>query len=358
MKATMLYPALFTLALAAACADQPTAPNPDPLAAGPASAPPLVVMTRNLYVGADLDAVIAALVSPDPGDDGPALQLAILTLQQTAFPARAEALADEIARHRPAAIGLQEVSTLELPGFPTIAFLPILQAALAARGLHYGVAASITNFDLTIPLGPGVFARLVDQEVLLTADDVILHGAAQGLYAQNLPLGFATISRGWVSADIGIAGKVVRVLSTHLESGQGPPGLVRQAQAAELAAMVGGTSLPVIVLGDLNDGPGSPMHQILTGSGLLDVWAERNGTGSGLTCCHAANLANQDASGFNQRIDYVMVRGGFTTGDGRLIGGARIDLVGEEPEDRVPGPFGLLWPSDHAGLVVSLPPAR
>lgn len=357
MKATMLYPALFTLTLAAACADQPTAPNPDPLAAGPAQTPPLVVMTRNLYVGADLDAVIAALVSPDPGDDGPALQHAIQTLQQTAFPARAVALADEIARHRPAAIGLQEVSTLELPGLPTIEFLPILQAALAARGLTYGVAASITNFDLTIPLGPGVSARLADQDVLLTAGELTLHATSQGLYAQNLPLGFATISRGWVSADLGVAGRVVRVISTHLESGQGLPGLVRQAQAGELAAMVGGTSLPVILLGDLNDGPGSPMHQILSGAGLLDVWAG-TGTGPGLTCCHTANLGNPDASGFSQRIDYVMVRGGFTTGNGRLIGGARIALVGEEPGDRVAGPFGLLWPSDHAGLVVSLPPAR
>ena len=37
-------------------------------------------MTWNMYVGADVDAVIAALLSPDPSDDQPALLAAIGTL--------------------------------------------------------------------------------------------------------------------------------------------------------------------------------------------------------------------------------------------------------------------------------------
>jgi hypothetical protein len=38
-------------------------------------------MTRNMYVGANVDAVIAALITPDPADDQTALFEAISTLQ-------------------------------------------------------------------------------------------------------------------------------------------------------------------------------------------------------------------------------------------------------------------------------------
>jgi hypothetical protein len=64
-------------------------------------------MSQNLYVGADVDLVIRALASPDPSDDLPALLFAIETVGQTAYPARAEAIADAIARARPHAVGLQ-----------------------------------------------------------------------------------------------------------------------------------------------------------------------------------------------------------------------------------------------------------
>src|SRR5207248_7215417 len=58
----------------------------------------ITVMTQNVYVGADVDLVIRALGTPDPGDDFPALQFAIETVGKTDFPARAQAIADEIAR--------------------------------------------------------------------------------------------------------------------------------------------------------------------------------------------------------------------------------------------------------------------
>lgn len=322
--------------------------------------PPVTVMTRNLYVGADLDAVIAALASPDPDDDLPALGAAIATLQVTDFPTRAAAIAAEIAASRPVAVGLQEVSTLTLPtpaGMITIDFWPILEAALAARGLDYVVAAVVTNFDLQIPLGPGVAAGLVDRELLLVARGTQVLATSSGVYAAGLPLGFATLRRGWVRADLRIAGHTVSVVSTHLESGAtaGPSGAVRRAQAEELMSFLP-ASTPVILMGDLNDVPGSPMYQVMTAAGFLDVWAAA-GTGAGATCCHAADLSNP-AGGLGQRIDYILVRGGFTTGSGQLVGSARVEVIGDEDADRVAGPAGLIWPSDHAGVVASLPPAR
>src|SRR5213596_1649000 len=120
----------------------------------------ITVMTQNLYVGADVDLVIRALGTPDPGDDFPALLFAIETVGKTDFPARAAVIADEIARARPHAVGLQEVSQIDIDltplGVPAVVhqdFLAILQAELAARGLHYAVAGTSDNVNVNLVSG-------------------------------------------------------------------------------------------------------------------------------------------------------------------------------------------------------------
>src|SRR5437867_12385677 len=142
------------IALAVACDRDPASPERTPslnITSPPAPARNITVMTQNLYVGADVDLVIRALGTPDPGDDFPALLFAIETLGKTDFPARAAAIADEIARTRPHAVGLQEVSVIDINlslfGGPVVhlPFLEIVQAELAARGLHYSVAAQVQN---------------------------------------------------------------------------------------------------------------------------------------------------------------------------------------------------------------------
>ena len=121
----------------------------------------LTVMTRNMYIGNDVDLIIDALASPDPNDDIPVFLAGVETFQKTDFPARAGAMADEILRARPHVVGLQEVDhvLIDLRGFGIpvnidMDFLPILMAALSARGLNYAIAAQGTNFDAS-PL-PGV----------------------------------------------------------------------------------------------------------------------------------------------------------------------------------------------------------
>jgi endonuclease/exonuclease/phosphatase family metal-dependent hydrolase len=157
------------------------------------------------------------------------------------------------------------------------------------------------------------------------------------------------LTRGWVTAAITIGRRSYLIADTHLESGDAP-GLdqLRAAQAAELAHSLGGTA-PTVVLGDLNDVPGSPMHQALAGSGLTDVWPLLRVSGPGYTCCHAPNLSNR-VQQFSKRIDYVLVRDGRERG--RVSG--EIRRIGDDPTDRFPGPMHRLWPSDHAGLVARL----
>src|SRR4051812_20799034 len=115
MRAATLVLLLSGVALG--CSDsalQPSESETNLSSDGRASNRELRVLTRNLYVGTDVDAVIAALRSDDPGDDFAALMASIETLRRTDFPARAAAIADEIAKAKPHAVGLQEVSRIDL----------------------------------------------------------------------------------------------------------------------------------------------------------------------------------------------------------------------------------------------------
>ena len=114
-------PLLLSLVFAVGCSDS-SVTGPPPLwrvvpastAAVTTPAAGITVMTRNLYIGADVDAVIVALLSTSSDDDLPALLVAVGTLQNTDFPTRVEALADEIAQARPHVVGLQEVEDLHI----------------------------------------------------------------------------------------------------------------------------------------------------------------------------------------------------------------------------------------------------
>jgi endonuclease/exonuclease/phosphatase family metal-dependent hydrolase len=322
----------------------------------------ITVMSRNLYVGADVDAVIGALATPDPSDDIPALVAAVTIVQQTDFPTRAKALAREIAWNRPDIVGLQEVSKLDIDLTPLGGsavihqdFLAILTAELGARGLDYRIAATVQNTAAS----PVPFISLTDFDAVLVGPRVEL---GSNIVARNFANNIGTVApgitivRGMIQIDAEVGRQQYTVVNTHLESG-GSAGLdlLRAAQAQEIAASVG-TASPAILLGDFNDVAGSPMYQVLAGAGFSDVWAELRPRASGFTCCHFADLSNAQPD-LNQRIDYVFARG---TGVRRfpVLGG--VHLVGESARDKVPGPLYPLWPSDHAGIVATLvtPPGR
>lgn len=322
-----------------------------------ADASEITVMTQNLYVGADVDAVIGALASPDPSDDVPALLFAIETLGKTDFPTRAGAIADEIAAARPHVVGLQEVSVIDIDltalGLPVVVhldFLEILQAKLAERGLHYDVAAQVQNI-VAAPL-PGI--SLIDHEAMLVDADRVTLTAAGG---QNFSFNVGVVApgvelkRGWVWADLAIAGAPYRFVSTHTEADLAGAHLeeLRAAQVSELAASLP-TDRPVVVMGDLNDTPGSLMHQVMAGAGFSDVWAALRPGAIGYTCCHRPDLSDSVAA-FYQRIDYVFARG---LGDASARVRGKIDRFGEVPSDRTAGPAYPIWPSDHAGLVAAV----
>lgn len=319
------------------------------------------VMTRNLYIGADVDAVMAVLGTEA---QGPALAAALLTLQHTDFATRIRAIAREIAKNRPDVVGIQEAydlyvdqGLLEMLGLSggtiQIDFLVGLQAALAREHVRYVVAAKNTTTATSL-MGGAI--SIIDHDVLLVNErtvtllgDSIGTTFATNVPAEYLPEGLALL-RGYVSRKATIDGAEMLLVNTHLESGD-LFGEVRAGQAMELAALIGASSAPRVVLtGDFNDVPGSMMHQVLAGANLVDTWAALRPRDAGFTCCQAADLSNR-RSELNQRIDYIWTRG-FTRPSGKLNG--EIQLVSAQPDARVRGAFGLIWPSDHAGVVAQL----
>lgn len=316
-------------------------------------------MSQNLYVGGDVDLIILALASPDPNDDFPTLLSVIGTLANTAFPVRAEAIAAKIAQRRPHVVGLQEVSEIDIDltgyGVPVVVhqhFLPILQAALAARGLNYAVAAQVTDIQ-AMPL-PGI--GLVDHDAMLVDLDRVTVTASGGQQFTNNVGVIAPgvdLKRGFVWADVVIDGAPYRFVSAHPEADLGGTTfpVLRAAQMAELVGTIP-TDRPAIVVGDLNDDPGTPMYLVMEGAGFTDVWKALRPGAVGYTCCHVADLSDA-VPAFDQRIDYVWTRGiGRPEGAVGLQG--RIDRWGDVPADRFAGPAYPIWPSDHVSLVAEL----
>jgi endonuclease/exonuclease/phosphatase family metal-dependent hydrolase len=315
----------------------------------------MTVMTRNLYLGADLLPVVAA---QNPTQLAVAAAAVYSMVQATDFPSRAKALAREIDNNDPALVGLQEVSLwrkgemalLDGPVTPAdivvYDFLELLMDRLAARGLDYSVVVKQSTFDAEVPTALGHDIRLTQRNVILARSDLppghLKLSNAQASHFDNNNVfptlaGPLTDTRGWVSVDVFSRGRSFRFINTHLDSYD--PG-IRALQAGELLDGPADVDQPVVLVGDLNAEPSQPTIELLLDGGLRDAWVLARNT-PGYTCCNAEDLRNPSPT-LDRRIDYVRVSRGL---DAR-----KAHLVGNKPRQRVSG----LWPSDHAGVVATL----
>jgi hypothetical protein len=332
----------------------------------------VTVMSRNLYLGADLLPLLAVSGST-PEEVFQSILAAVRTVweqvQATDFPRRAEALAEEIVEAEPLLVGLQEVTAYHRGDFldpapaeePILDFLEVLLAELADRGAPYRVIASVENFDGELPYANEEFTeaydlRLTDRDVIIARADVptsqlkVLDTDGGNFDAAlGLPIGgVATpILRGWVSADVKHRGQTFRFVNTHPEAFSPE---VNTEQVTELIAGPLATSLPVVLVGDLNATPDpterspSTSLPLLREAGFVDTAVSAVDNDPGDTCCFHPDLTTGE---LYQRIDYVLYRGGFEA--------SRQYRVGLAPDQPVDG----LYPSDHAGVVADLvlPPA-
>jgi endonuclease/exonuclease/phosphatase family metal-dependent hydrolase len=130
-----------------------------------------------------------------------------------------------------------------------------------------------------------------------------------------------------VPVELAVDGRPVLLFDVHLSSG---PELrpTRLAQAMQLVGLPP-AEVPVVVAGDLNDDPDSPVIAALLDAGFVDAWAEAGGGRPGDTI-----PANEP----RRRIDYVLARGLEV-------------LDAYVPDDVGPAMSGL---SDHRPVVASL----
>jgi endonuclease/exonuclease/phosphatase family metal-dependent hydrolase len=335
----------------AACGDSASEPK------GPVEVP---VMTRNIYLGGNIFLLSQAQSMSQIPEIAAQLYGAV---QATNFPERAQALAKEIETTKPALVGLQEVSlyrtqhpsdfsSTPAPNALEVSydFLEILMAALAERGLDYRVAAKVKNGDAELPAALSGSAsdltdiRMTDYDVILARGDVTTSGRVERNYTfnQQVPVGGAsvTFTRGFTKVDAEVDGAKFTFVNSHLE------GLMpaNEHQAKELVEILKGYGKPLILVGDLNTGPGSPTpaYGIFAEAGFTDAWTVA-GTGPGFTCCFSDKVNDTDTSGLDERIDLVLY-----TGQG--LEPISAEVVGDELADRTPSG---LWPSDHAGTVVT-----
>ena len=364
-----------------------------------AKKPKLNVMSRNIYLGADLGPILQANNVNSAVDAGGEIANQV---DATNFPLRAQALAQEILGKSPDLVGLQEVAlwrtgpvdfgAVTNPSSATVEydFLQLLMAELNKSGNNYEVVVVKEEFDAEFPVnddGNGSGLTGADHNERLTMRDVIIRRVNSKAKVSNPNSGtFATllrvslgggvvsldVTRGWTAVDVKLKGtKPFRFVNTHLEafdsSGQNPTnqgtslgrGEIRQAQATELIAAGGpadpNTKQTVILLGDINsdDDTVQPNGDHLAFNTLLSAGfstRENPNTASGpfpQSCCldnPDLNSPGTAVSDFDHQVDHILT-------DTKKVKLKSASLTGLAP---VSG----LWPSDHAGVdsLLTMPP--
>jgi hypothetical protein len=354
------------------------------------------VMTRNIYLGADLTPAIAAVgCTPQPGCTLAANQIVWNQVVATNFPARAKLLAREIDDDDPWVVGLQEVALWRsgpVNGVKDAAtdeydFLQILLSEISARGLKYKVQVVQQEADVESPAGTSLAdakdRRLTMRDVILVRTDlpkvlISFSNPQSSNYAptRTAEIGIGTstygdpcaytpppsgpncivFKRGWTATDVKILGKPVAIfVNTHLESAASG---IRQLQAAELVGAFGTGPLlnpnrAAILVGDFNSDPvipygGNPAsgvsdgvaYGIIAGAGFVDSGNTENTFG------HNSNVNDFPSNPMTERIDHILTRpGAFGLLDTKVVGD------GSAPVYRT---SGGLWPSDHAGVIAGI----
>lgn len=378
------------------------------------------VMTRNLYLGADLG---PGLESNSLAELTSGAGEILRSVDATKFSDRAKQLAKEIRSTNPDLVGLQEVAlwrtktppVVYIPGLNSPVsttvrydFLALLLTALnkgKPKAQRYSAAVVKNQFDFETPTdvddntgtctnfeylgtpnaGCGAFpgadltGRLTMRDVILVKAGVRVSQKASGtfgdrngdgdagdagdeaanLYTPLLAGGVAVpVTRGWTALNATVRGsKPFRFVNTHLEA-FGDPTEAKCLQAQELyERVISQSSLPVVVVGDLNsdddtvdgdtstpqlDGTGWDRcaYLSLVGNGMRSLTGSANDS-----CCLSGPLLDKKVgyeADFDHHIDHIM------TNSTRFSRVGPTKVTGNKPF-RTTG-SGPYWGSDHAGV--------
>ena len=357
---------------------------------------PLTVMTRNLYLGADINRpVLAALAAQQSGGSAQDILVALANathqtraiVDQTNFNVRARLLAKEFKKNVPDLVGLQEVALwrsgplqLDQVGVPNATtvdydFLDILLKALRKKGLHYKAVQVGNRADVESPSFTGSpfngtmssdarDIRLTMRDVILKRkrNDVKVVDTGNALFSHNLSLSVAgatfSFARGYNWVDVRHGQKRFRFINSHLEAFSSD---LAYAQAAELLQNAPAQGRTNVFVCDCNSDPlnhsvkpgdtqpHSGPYDLITGAGgFVDEWLRWKPAAQGWTSGLSELVNDPTAAGFDHRIDMVFAR--RASGGGLGVDKGRV--TGTKVTDRDPATG--LWPSDHGGVVLRL----
>ena len=335
------------------------------------------VMTRNVYLGADLSPAIGASNLCDAIDGAGVIYNEV---QRTDFRERAVPLAREIRRAKPHLVGLQEVALWRVqvpsdlgapPMNPNAApattvqydFLKLLKKRLGKR---YRVVGVQNEFDAELPAdidandatggaacGEDLDARLTMRDVILKRKGVRTKKLRMGHYKNRYVADVSGIEvpadRGWLSTQVRVGAAKFRFVNTHLEAFGDPK--IREAQAKELIRKALRGKGQKVLVGDLNSGL-PRRHRI--GAGLTDSRDDplafralkrfgMKDRGAVQSCCYPSSLDDSSYL-FDHTVDHVLVKPGVKRA-------GRAFVTGDDPGEMTPSG---LWPSDHGGVVSTL----
>jgi endonuclease/exonuclease/phosphatase family metal-dependent hydrolase len=348
------------------------------------------VMSRNIYLGADLTEGVRSnslqgLVN--------AAGVILNQVDQNDFGKRAVGLAAEVQKNKPDLIGLQEgalwrtepcnQNPLEKKA-NTVRwdFVKLLLAQINKGKTKYRLVISKPEFDFEVwantdgneatagegcPMGSEINGRLTMRDAILAKAGVKTSQSKSGTFSTLLqvkPAGAidVDVTRGWTrtTAQVGKGPKFTFV-NSHFEAFDSDAsnhtnkntdvgnGQIREAQAKQMVAKGGPATgkLPVIFLGDFNSDvkteikPGDGLaYRALLKAGFVERSAVKP-----FGCCLNSSLITANGGGktsdFDHKVDHVMTSSP-----------KRIKLVSSS----VPGrsPVNGFWPSDHAGLFSKL----
>jgi endonuclease/exonuclease/phosphatase family metal-dependent hydrolase len=272
----------------------------------------ITVMSRNLYLGADVGVALEKIPNFPA-----AAQFMWDQMRQTNFALRAPKLAREAVQDRPEIIGVQEATIWyckkDLFGdqVEVFNFLDEFIAATKQTGVGYSLATANGQeaFNpgykiapvpfLTKVNDPEVFQPIFQQDsaacgftigdALLVRDDVkqqiIQVGNSEYEATYSIVPVLMTIYRGYTWADFKVRDSVVRVITTHLESLWDENKVPNSAlQAQQLVADLKDAKMPVIILGDFNADPRDPRITKEPNPGEQPVVSETCPTPGGAKC--------------------------------------------------------------------------
>lgn len=362
------------------------------LGAAAAEAKPTTVkvMSRNIYLGADLT----------PGYRSTSLQglvnaagVILNEVDTNDFRTRAKGLAAEVQATKPDLIGLQEAALwrtepcdrnpLEKKA-STVRWdsQKLLLSQINKGKTKYRLVVSKPEFDFEVwantdgnestagpncPMGSEINGRLTMRDAILAKRGVKTSGSKSGTFSTLLrvkPAGAidVDVTRGWTrtTAQVG-SGPKFTFVNAHFEAFDSQPsnqtntgtdvgnGQIREAQAKQMVAKGGPATgkLPVIFLGDFNSDvkteqkPGDGLaFRALTRAGFVQrSLVKPNG------CCLNASILKTSGGGkradFDHNVDHVMTSSPKRV---KFVSGSITGLK----------PVNGFWNSDHAGVFSKL----